>query len=113
MYIITIKHKDSIPVVFRSDKAFVEVDTLEQAEKVYRDIISEYPFSTDVKVYKTEEIEMPSEILENAINEKTKLNELIIAIKRQGININELCIDDKNDIDTWHDIFVKSKNKSL
>lgn len=72
MFIIRISHKESIPGMLRSDNAYKEVETEAEAFEFYREMLEMYPYSVDVRIFGTEEVIPPKEILETILAAKDR-----------------------------------------
>jgi len=82
MYILKATHKGSW---FRSNDAYKEYNTEEQALEMYAEIVNQYPNSIEVEIFKSEKIELSTHILEEALKREEEEYKMKIFMIENGI----------------------------
>jgi len=98
LYIIKVSQSMDIPLIFRSNAGYTEVETLPEAIEVYTDLINKYPNSLDIKIFESSEVVMSNEIKDEAIKRKEKEYDLFMRLKEIGLSeISYVDIKDLNE----------------
>lgn len=70
----------------RSSDGYVEAETEDRAIEIYTKMINEYPNSVDVQVFKSEKVELPPHILEEALKRKEEEYKMKLYMIENGLD---------------------------
>lgn len=86
MFIVKISSRDKVPSILSPMDGYTEVETMPEAEALYKKFTNEYPGFLKVQIFEAKEIHMPESIREEALARKKKRYYIQNELRKMGIH---------------------------
>lgn len=86
MFIVKISSRDQVPSILSPRDGYTEVETMSEAETLYKKFTNEYPGFLKVQIFEATEIHMPESIREEALARKKKRYYIQSELRKMGVH---------------------------